>query len=323
MNQEWLDKHTSSADPDCQNQNFQQPNDFKKGYDKPVSSKGKGFVKQLSYSADSQDEGAVGENHLKQGRYRPSAVPDQPSTQHTDSSRRFVGKSNAGPAVSIQITLPNKPTSHNSVDCTYDHLPDLPQLLAEEVAGEDSLNSSYRVIGIEGDTAKEVGKIDLKPLTTPRPSLTEPRRRSDAMSSADAITKRKEFKTHRKSLDTGLSDHETSRATSASGTKDPVSRKHLSDLLALPPHKEAKERSSSHSDLDQYPENRAQCRNSPSEPLSSPQISQLQASQVSAQSPIRANVDGSWTCAYCTNIVFNGEILCDVCGHHNPSGTRV
>ena len=95
VTQEWLDKYASSSDPDYQN--LQQPKDFSKDYDKPVSdSKGKVFLKQLSYSADSGGHGAVSEStesHLKRGSYRPPLLPDQPSTQHTDSSCKFVSGS--------------------------------------------------------------------------------------------------------------------------------------------------------------------------------------------------------------------------------------
>ena len=234
----------------------------------------------------------------------------------------IVAKSSTGPTVSKHNTLPSP---QSSVDTrTYDRLPDLAQLLAETAVSEDRLNSSYGIIDIEGDTDNEVGTLNLETLTSsPCPSLIEPRGRSDAMFIAGGNKRKGWRKSHQKSLDTELSDHVTSGVPSASGIKDPVSRKHLGDMLALPSlsrPQEARERSTTHSSLDRHPENRVQHRSSPSEPQSPPQMSQVQAGQVSAQSPIRANIDGSWSCTYCTNIVFDESVLCDVCGHHNPDG---
>ena len=36
------------------------------------------------------------------------------------------------------------------------------------------------------------------------------------------------------------------------------------------------------------------------------------------QSPLPINVDGAWTCNYCTNLVFGGNI-CDVCSHERTT----
>ena len=71
----------------------------------------------------------------------------------------IVAKSSTGPTVSKHNTLPSP---QSSVDTrTYDRLPDLAQLLAETAVSENRLNSSYGIIDIEGDTANEVGTLNL------------------------------------------------------------------------------------------------------------------------------------------------------------------
>ena len=65
-----------------------------------------------------------------------------------------------------------------------------------------------------------------------------------------------------------------------------VSKKHLGAMLS---NAVGRERSTTHTNLDKGPR--------------SP-----------VKSPLPTNVDGAWTCDYCTNLVFDGNI-CDVCSH--------
>ncbi len=53
-------------------------------------------------------------------------------------------------------------------------------------------------------------------------------------------------------------------------------------------------------------------------PVNSPQSPQLPQSQQSPQYS-DTKVDGTWTCSYCTNLVFDSAIICDICSHERTT----
>ncbi len=83
-----------------------------------------------------------------------------------------------------------------------------------------------------------------------------------------------------------------------------VSKKHLAVLS----NAVARDRSTTHTDLDKVPRS----------PVNSPQSPQLPQSQQSPQYS-DTKVDGTWTCSYCTNLVFDGAIICDICSHERTT----
>ena len=157
---------------------------------------------------------------------------------------------------------------------------------------QELFSTTINLDSSEQPPSRPLGSLSPQPPSGPPDSLPPiTRSRSAAVSKGSPTTS---------SSSIVATPHSATATAQSPGPRSPdvVSRKHIGAMLS---NAVGRDRSSTHTDLDKG---------------SRPPVK----STLSPQPPQHTNVAGTWTCDYCTNLVFDGDI-CDVCAHER--GTLV